>query len=137
MAGSTAAAQHATSAASRRPSNTTRFGFVFSVKGARFITHMKKLRDVQAPLANFFGSGVLALREKLGPILWQFPPNFKFEPESFDAFLGLLPRDTTAAAALARRHDDKLKFRAYTRTDRANIVIFEPAAGFHVRNCSL
>ena len=37
-------------------------GFLFSVKGARFITHMKKLRDVKAPLANFFASGVLALR---------------------------------------------------------------------------
>ena len=50
--------------------------FVFSVKGARFITHMKKLREVEVPLANFFASGVLALEEKLGPILWQFPPNF-------------------------------------------------------------
>src|SRR4051794_30264106 len=46
-------------------------GFLFSVKGGRFITHMKKLRDVEAPLANFFASGVLALGEKLGPILWQ------------------------------------------------------------------
>jgi uncharacterized protein YecE (DUF72 family) len=47
--------------------------FRFSVKGARFITHMKKLREVEVPLANFFASGVLALEEKLGPILWQFP----------------------------------------------------------------
>src|SRR5215211_6862885 len=54
--------------------------FVFSVKGGRFITHMKKLRDVEVPLANFFASGVLCLREKLGPILWQFPPNFRFDP---------------------------------------------------------
>ena len=46
--------------------------FLFSVKGARFITHMKKLREVEVPLANFFASGVLALEEKLGPILWQF-----------------------------------------------------------------
>ena len=38
--------------------------FVFAVKGARFITHMKKLRDVKTPLANFFASGVLALRKK-------------------------------------------------------------------------
>ena len=50
--------------------------FVFAVKGGRFITHMKKLKDVGVPLANFFAQGVLALREKLGPILWQFPPNF-------------------------------------------------------------
>ncbi|HEY2626922.1 MAG TPA: DUF72 domain-containing protein [Candidatus Udaeobacter sp.] len=49
--------------------------FLFAVKGGRFITHMKKLRDVEVPLANFFASGVLALREKLRPILWQLPPN--------------------------------------------------------------
>src|SRR5215217_3320959 len=42
--------------------------FVFSVKGGRFITHMKKLRDIEVPLANFFASGVLKLKEKLGPI---------------------------------------------------------------------
>ncbi|MDQ6807859.1 MAG: DUF72 domain-containing protein [Verrucomicrobiota bacterium] len=92
-------------------------GFVFSVKGARFITHMKKLRDVEAPLANFFASGVLCLREKLGPILWQFPPNFGWNPERFRDFFELLPPDTAAAAKLARRHDEKLKGRAYTKTD--------------------
>ena len=54
-------------------------GFLFAVKGPRFITHMKKLRDVEIPLANFFASGVLALREKLGPILWQLPPNFGYD----------------------------------------------------------
>src|SRR6186713_3673537 len=51
-------------------------GFVFSIKGSRFITHMKRLMDVETPLANFFASGVLRLAEKLGPFLWQFPPNF-------------------------------------------------------------
>src|SRR5690348_15973728 len=49
--------------------------FLFSVKGGRFVTHMKKLRDVETPLANFFASGVLALGHKLGPFLWQLPPN--------------------------------------------------------------
>ncbi len=89
--------------------------FVFSVKGARFITHMKKLRDVQTPLANFFGSGVLALREKLGPILWQFPPNFGWNEARFREFFELLPRDTSEAAELARLHDDKLKYGAWTK----------------------
>jgi uncharacterized protein YecE (DUF72 family) len=51
--------------------DATPSGFVFAIKGGRFITHMKKLRRVEAALANFFASGVLALREKLGPILWQ------------------------------------------------------------------
>jgi uncharacterized protein YecE (DUF72 family) len=92
-------------------------GFIFSVKGARFITHMKKLRDVETPLANFFASGVLCLREKLGPILWQFPPNFGWNPERFTEFFELLPRDTRAAARLAKQHGDKVKGRAWTKTD--------------------
>jgi uncharacterized protein YecE (DUF72 family) len=92
--------------------------FVFAVKGGRFITHMKKLKDVQTPLANFFAQGILLLKEKLGPILWQFPPGFAFNAERFDAFFKLLPRTTTEAAVLARRHDERLKGRAYTRTDK-------------------
>ncbi len=92
-------------------------GFLFSVKGPRFITHMKKLREVEAPLANFFASGVLCLREKLGPILWQFPPNFGWNPERFRAFFELLPRDTVAAAKLSLRHDDKVKDRIWTKAD--------------------
>jgi len=107
----------------QRPSSYQRWyadtppGFMFSVKGARFITHMKKLRDVEAPLANFFASGVLALREKLGPILWQFPPNFGWNPERFAEFFDLLPMDTVEAAKLARKHDDKLKAKAWLETD--------------------
>jgi uncharacterized protein YecE (DUF72 family) len=92
-------------------------GFIFSVKGGRFITHMKKLRDVEAPLANFFASGILRLKEKLGPILWQFPPNFGWNPERFTEFFELLPRDTNAAARLAKKHDAKVKGRAWTETD--------------------
>jgi len=92
-------------------------GFVFSVKGGRFITHMKKLRDVEAPLANFFASGVLCLREKLGPILWQFPPNFGWNEKRFTEFFELLPSDTRAAAKLAKKHDAKVKGRVSTKTD--------------------
>jgi uncharacterized protein YecE (DUF72 family) len=92
-------------------------GFVFSVKGARFITHMKKLRDVETPLANFFASGVLALREELGPILWQLPPSFSWNQERIAQFFALLPRDTGEATKLARKHDDKLKARAWTKID--------------------
>ena len=93
--------------------------FVFSVKGARFITHMKKLRDVQTPLANFFGSGVLALREKLGPVLWQFPPNFGWNEQRFREFFELLPHDTAEAAELARLHDEKVKYGIWTKIDVA------------------
>jgi uncharacterized protein YecE (DUF72 family) len=83
-------------------------GFVFAVKGGRFITHMRRLKDVEAPLANFFASGVLALRDKLGPLLWQLPGDMGFDAERVGAFLQLLPRNTSAAAALARKHDDKI-----------------------------
>jgi len=88
--------------------------FVFAVKGGRFITHMKRLRGVERPLANFFASGVLALAHKLGPILWQLPPNLAFEPDLLTGFFELLPRTTSAAAALATLHDEKLKAEAYT-----------------------
>jgi uncharacterized protein YecE (DUF72 family) len=53
--------------------------FVFSVKAPRFITHIKRLRDIDAPLANFFASGIANLREKLGPILWQLPPSLRYD----------------------------------------------------------
>lgn len=79
-------------------------GFVFSVKGSRFITHMKKLREVRTPLANFFASGILRLEEKLGPILWQFPPQLAFSRERFEPFLEMLPRDHSDAAQLAREN---------------------------------
>jgi uncharacterized protein YecE (DUF72 family) len=88
--------------------------FVFSVKGPRFITHMKKLRDVDVPLANFFASGVLALGDKLGPILWQLPPTLAFEPERIQRFIDGLPRSTGEAAYLARRHDERLTGRSWT-----------------------
>ena len=91
--------------------------FIFSVKGARFITHMKKLRDVKVPLANFFASGLLCLREKLGAILWQFPPNFGWNEKRFREFFEILPRTTEEAAELARLHNDKLEGRAWTQTD--------------------
>ena len=91
--------------------------FVFAVKGPRFITHMKKLRDVEAPLANFFASGVFNLRRKLGPILWQFPPNFRYDRQKLTKFFELLPRDTEAALKLARRRDARMTGRAKLAID--------------------
>jgi uncharacterized protein YecE (DUF72 family) len=92
--------------------------FLFAVKGGRFITHMKRLRDVETPLANFFASGVLALREKLGPILWQLPAAVRFDEDVMRSFFALLPRTTTSAAALARRHDSRLDGRSWTLPGR-------------------
>ncbi len=81
-------------------------GFTFAVKVPRFLTHMKRLRQIEAPMANFIGSGLLRLGPKLGPLLWQFPPSFRFDPDLLAGFLPLLPRDTEQAAAFARRHAD-------------------------------
>jgi uncharacterized protein YecE (DUF72 family) len=89
--------------------------FVFAVKGSRYITHMLRLKDVRTPLANFLASGIFALRAKLGPILWQFPPSFAYEPERLEDFFSLLPRDTHAALALARRHDSRLDGRSWLK----------------------
>lgn len=87
-------------------------GFMFSVKAPRYITHILRLRDVHKPMANFFASGVLELKEKLGPVLWQFPPSFKFDAPLFEAFLKELPTDTQQAATLARQHEARLNGKA-------------------------
>lgn len=92
--------------------------FIFSVKGPRYITHILRLKGAEQALANFFASGPLLLKQKFGPLLWQLPPNFRFDPERLEAFFAALPRTTRDAAALARRHDTKVQGRAWTRTDR-------------------
>jgi uncharacterized protein YecE (DUF72 family) len=91
--------------------------FLFSVKGGRFITHMKRLRDVETPLANFFASGVLALKDKLGPFLWQLPPSLPYDPDLLAGFFDLLPRNTAEAAVLASKHDERLDGRALTEAE--------------------
>lgn len=101
----------------QRPSTYARWaqqtppGFVFAIKGSRYITHMLRLRQVQTALANFLASGLFELGDKLGPFLWQFPPNMQFDAQLFEAFFKLLPRTTTAAAAIARERDERLEGR--------------------------
>ncbi|CAN5181352.1 DUF72 domain-containing protein [soil metagenome] len=103
----------------QRPSSYERWrdetppGFVFAVKGGRFITHMLALKNTEQALANFFASGVLALGSKLGTVLWQLPARQTFDAGVLDAFLGSLPATTSAAARLAARHDERLDGRAY------------------------
>jgi uncharacterized protein YecE (DUF72 family) len=91
--------------------------FVFTVKGPRFITHMLKLRDFEQPLANFLASGVLALGRKLGPMLWQFPPQFRYDPERFERFFSALPTDTGRALQLARTCDARMRGRSWLEID--------------------
>ncbi len=88
--------------------------FVFAVKGGRFLTHMKRLRDIEQPLANFLGSGVLALGETLGPILWQFPAALRFDPDLVESFFAILPTTTGKAAELAALADGRLKEAPFT-----------------------
>lgn len=108
--------------------------FVFSVKGARYLTHMLRFRDESARVgfANFLAQGLLALKEKLGPVLWQFPPSFRFDATVMERFLGLLPRDTNAALSLAGQHDARVKtpYLAATRKRRLRHAVEVRHASF-------
>ncbi len=88
--------------------DVTPAGFLFAVKGGRFLTHNKKLLDVRGPLANFLASGPLALGDKLGPFLWQLPPVLRFSPARMSDFFALLPRTVADAESIARECDDRL-----------------------------
>jgi uncharacterized protein YecE (DUF72 family) len=89
--------------------------FVFAIKGSRYITHMVKLRNFEAPLANFFASGILRLGAQLGPILWQLPPQLPFDADRARRFFEALPRDVAGAERWARRHDARTTGRAALR----------------------
>lgn len=111
----------------RRWYEETTPGFRIAVKGSRFITHNKKLRDVRVALGNFLASGVLELGDKLGPLLWQLPQRHRFDPERLQSFLDLLPHDTDAAVRLARAHDERVR-EASLSTDRNRRIrhVLEP-----------
>lgn len=87
--------------------------FVFSVKAPGFITHTRRLRSVERPLANFFASGVFHLKKKLGPILWQLPPSFKYDPALLEDFLSQLPRTTSEAKRCIQGCDEGLQRPGY------------------------
>jgi uncharacterized protein YecE (DUF72 family) len=93
-------------------------GFVFSVKGNRFLTHILRLREIDGPVANVLASGVFELHEKLGPFLWQFPPNFQFDAGRMEHFLSLLPHDTDAALQLARHYEPRMEGRVSLAVDK-------------------
>jgi uncharacterized protein YecE (DUF72 family) len=89
-------------------------GFVFVIKGSRFITHRKQLGDDDATLANFLASGVLLLGEKLGPFLWQLPERTRFERDRLALFLDRLPSDMESAARLGRGYTGIVEGRSWT-----------------------
>ncbi|WP_274424109.1 DUF72 domain-containing protein [Chelativorans sp. YIM 93263] len=92
-------------------------GFVFSLKGNRFVTNRKVLAEAEESLKRFLGSGITELGEKLGPILWQFAPSKKFAPDDFEAFLKLLPEK-----------QDGIRLRHVLEVRHASFVVPEFAA---------
>ena len=96
-------------------------GFVFAVKAPRYITHIHRLKNAEQGLANFFASGVLALREKFGPILWQLPPSFRYDEERLETFFSQLPHDSETLAAMARDHDRTIA-KALVKADRKRSI---------------
>src|SRR5580704_8917818 len=94
----------------RRWAEETPDDFVFSLKGPRFATHRPRLAEAGPSIDRFFASGVLELGEKLGPVLWQLPPNKAFEPEDFAAFLALLPQSLGGRAI---RHAVEVRHKSF------------------------
>jgi len=93
-----------------------RDGFVFAIKGPQLVTHIKRLKNCEQELANFFASGPLALGNKLGPFVWQLPPNISYNPDVLSAFLALLPRTTDDYVAIAGKADERLRSKPYLNT---------------------
>jgi uncharacterized protein YecE (DUF72 family) len=82
----------------RRWYDETPEDFVFSLKGPRFVTHRSDLATAGSSIDRFFATGVLELRDKLGPVLWQFAPRMAFDEAGFAAFLELLPQQLDGRA---------------------------------------
>ena len=92
-------------------------GFIFSVKANRYLTHFLRLNRIEKPLANLLASGVFNLREKLGPMLWQFPENFRYRMDVVEHFLSLLPHDTAHALAIAWKREPRMHGRSRLAVD--------------------
>lgn len=98
-------------------------GFSFALKAPKYVTHERRLKDVKTPIANFFASGILALKEKLGPILWQLPPNLPLKDDRVEVFLKLLPHNTKDAGKMAEGHSDWLKGRTLLECDESRPLL--------------
>jgi uncharacterized protein YecE (DUF72 family) len=135
----------------RRWYDETPEDFIFSIKGPRFATHRLDLADAGSTLDRFFSGGVLELRDKLGPILWQFPPNMPADEGAFAAFIELLPEridGRTVRHAVELRHPkvpvnwvvDLLRPHRVALVDGDSRTDFGVTADFiyvHLRGCTL
>lgn len=84
-------------------------GFVFAIKGPQLVTHIKRLKNCEIELANFFASGPLALGARLGPFVWQLPPNLAYDRAVLTSFLAQLPKTISDYVGLAGKADARLK----------------------------
>lgn len=89
-------------------------GFPLTIKATRYITHIRRLKNIRTPVANFLASGPLALGPSLGPFLWQLPPNLVYEAEVMRDFFALLPQNGKAAKDLFKDCDSKVEGRSFT-----------------------
>lgn len=99
-----------TPATFRKWAGQTPAGFVFSVKGPRYVTHRGALKEAGDSVRRFVDSGLLELGDRLGPILWQFAPTKKFDEADFGGFLTLLPR---AIDGRALRHVVEVRHQSF------------------------
>jgi len=88
--------------------------FLFSVKAPRFVMNRTVLAGAQSTIARFFASGVMELKDKLGPINWQFLPTKNFDPADFEAFLKLLPGEV---AGRVLRHAVEVRHGSFRSPD--------------------
>ncbi len=98
--------------------------FVFAVKASRFITHMKKLKDPEPSTEKFFAR-VAGLGRKMGPVLFQLPPNWRSDPERLDEFLGAMPRRRRYAFELRDPSWFNTEIEAVLRKHRAAFCIYD------------
>jgi len=86
-------------------------GFKFTIKASRYCTNRKNLRETEESIGRFMKQGLVELGDKLGPLFWQFMPTKQFDPEEFEGFLQMLPKDLEGIAlrhALEVRHESFL-----------------------------
>jgi uncharacterized protein YecE (DUF72 family) len=101
-------------------------GFVFAMKASRFCTNRRVLADAAESVGRFVGQGLVELRDRLGPINWQFMATKKFDPEDIEAFLKLLPREVGKLPlrhALEVRHASFRDQRFYDLCRKHNVAI--------------
>jgi uncharacterized protein YecE (DUF72 family) len=94
-------------------------GFVFALKGPKYITHRPILAGAGAAIERFFASGLINLKEKLGPINWQFEPTKRFDAADFEAFLKLLPKTIDGRAV---RHAAEVRHASFRTVEFIEVL---------------